>query len=142
MSDQSEKSSQGEFRSLITNGIILVVVWFVAFIGIYVYVVILGNGGADVYSEVSPLCFFPFIIVSSIYVGYFMAKFSKNKGKHPWLWAIIGFVTTVGFIVVLPIIVSGIFPGISILFAFLAPVLSTLLTILLINIRRKPPKLT
>jgi hypothetical protein len=98
----------------------------------------------DVFLAFAPFWVFPYLIVSSIYVGYLVARFVKGKRKHVWLWGGAGFALTFLFITRFPILLSPLFPHSSpmifagpAIFAFIAPVISALLIILLISFRRK-----
>lgn len=96
---------------------------------------------ADIALTVAPLCFLPYVLAISVYVGFFMAKLAKGNGKNSWFWGIIGFIITIGFTIGFPLIIafSFLFPHTSpVVFSFLAPFLSTSITALLISIRKKP----
>jgi hypothetical protein len=114
------------------------------FVWLYYYVGVLGNGGVEVFLAFAPFCIFPYLVVISVYVGFYAARFAKGRWKHTWLRGIAGFALTLLFIMGFPILLSPVFPyqgpaifASPVIFAFLAPVLSALLIVLLISIRRK-----
>ena len=105
---------------------------------------VLGKGGGDEFLASAPYFIYAYLVVSSVYVGFFVARFAKGRGKHAWLWGIAGFALTLLFIIRIPSLLSPVFPYQSpeifagpAIFAFLAPVLSALFIVLLISICRK-----
>jgi hypothetical protein len=106
--------------------------------------VVLGNGEGEVFIAYAPYWVFPYLIMVSVYFGLFAFRLTKGIWKHAWLWGNAGFILTILFILGIPSLFSPIFPyqtaeifaGPAI-FAFLAPVLSALLMVMLIFIRRK-----
>jgi hypothetical protein len=134
-------------KKLTTLALIGVVIWglFVAgFIWLVYYVRVSGDGGGELFLAFAPFWIFPYLIVGSVYVGLFAARFAKGRWKHTWLWGITGFALTLLFIMGMPSLLSPVFPyqGPEIfagpaIFAFLAPVFSALLIVLLISIRRR-----
>jgi hypothetical protein len=117
-----------------------ILVFFAAgIVWIFYYVGFLGNGGPDVVLAVVPYCFLPYLMLICIYVGYFMARFARGRRKFAWLWGIIGFVLTAFLAIGLPIMLGPIFPYQSpAIFAFLAPILSTVLLIALVSFPKSP----
>jgi len=98
----------------------------------------------DLFLAFSPYWIFSFLVVNSVYVGLFAATLAKGKRKNRWIWGISGFALTLLFILVLPGLLSNLIPyrgpeifaGPAIL-AFLAPVFSLMIIMLLIFTRRK-----
>ncbi len=127
-----------EIKKLVLIGLSILILFAVGFAWLYYYVDILGNGGGDVFVAFMPFCLIPYLLVISVYIGYFAAKFAEGRWRHAWLWGIGGFALTVLFIIGFPILLSPVFPYQSpAIFAFLAPVLAAFLIVLLISIRRK-----
>ena len=119
-------------------GLAIVLLFAVSFAGFWYYVGVLGNGGVDVLIAFMPVCLLPYVVVISVYVGFFSAKFANRRWQYPWLWGIGGFVLTILFIVGLPLLFASVFPYQSpAIFAFFAPVLSALSMMLFSSIRRK-----
>ena len=105
---------------------------------------VLGNGEGERFLALAPYWVFPYLGVTSAYVGFVAARFARGHWKPAWPWGIAGFMLTLLFITSLPGLASPLFPGQSpeifagpALFAFLAPVLSALLIVLFISIRKK-----
>ncbi|MFH1195509.1 MAG: hypothetical protein V1720_07330 [bacterium] len=133
-----------QLNTLVLVGLLILTLFAAGFVWIYYYVGVMGNGGGEVVLELSPYWVFPFLIVMSSYIGFFAARFAKGKWKHVWLWGIAGFALTLISILGLPSLLSQVFPNQGpvifagpAIFAFLAPVLSAMLLVLLISIRRK-----
>ena len=80
------------------------------FVWLYYYVGVLGNGGVEVFLAFAPFWIFPYLVVISVYVGFFAARFAKGRWKHAWLWGIAGFALTLLFIMGFPILLSPVFP--------------------------------
>jgi len=138
MTDVQESLTRKQLTTLALIGLSILILFAAGFAWIYYYIGVLGNGGVDVFLAVAPFCILPYLIVISIYVAFFMAKFAKGRWRYPWLWGFGGFALTVLFSVGLPILLSPVFPYQSpVIFTFLAPVLSTLAIMLLISIRKK-----
>ena len=125
-------------------GIFIVFGFLLAIVGIFLYDAL---RPANIALTIAPLCVLPYVPAISIYVGFFMSKLAKGKGKNSWVWGIIGFIMTIVFTIGFPLIVilslfssgtNSVFSHTSpVLFSFLAPFLSAPITALLISIRRK-----
>ena len=136
MTDVDNSITTNQLTALALIGLSIVVLFALGFIWIDDY--IMRHGGVDVFLAVAPFYILAYLIVISIYVGFFMAKFARGRWKHSGLWGIGGFVLTVLLSVGFPILLSPVFPYQSpVTFAFVAPVLSTLAMMLLISIRKK-----
>jgi len=142
MTSLDNSSLRKQLTTLAVLGLAILVLFAVVFI--WLYEGVLGNGEGDAFLAYAPFWIFPYLVVSSGYVGFFAARFAKGTGKHASLWGIAGFALTLLFVAGFPGLVSPIFPyqgpvifaGPAI-FAFLAPVFSALLIVLLISIRRR-----
>ncbi|HNQ94496.1 MAG TPA: hypothetical protein PKH47_07445 [Anaerolineales bacterium] len=133
---KSERSfSRKTALKFVIVGILLTISFVVAFFGVLLYIDM--NGGVDVFLALAPFlvlsCLLPYALVLSIYVGTFMAAFSESKGKLYWLWGFFGFAITVGLMYIF-------FVYIAPPFIVLAPVLSTLLTTILIQATNRNAK--
>jgi len=138
MTNMDNSIQKKQLTTLALIGLVILVLFATGFVWLYYYVGVLGNGGVDVFLAFAPYFIFPYLVVISVYVGFFAARFAKGSWKHAWLWGIAGFALTLLFIMGFPILLSPIFPYPSpAIFAFLAPVFSALLIVLLISIRRK-----
>ena len=138
MVEADDTLTSKQLTTLALIGVSLFILFAAGFAWFYYYVDFLGHGGGDLFIAFAPFCFFPYLVVISIYVGIFTTKFAKGKWKYPWLWGISGFLLTVLLIIGLPLSLESVFPHQSpAIFAFVAPVLSTPLIMLLISIRRK-----
>jgi hypothetical protein len=131
-----------QLATLALLGWLILVLFAVGFA--WLHEIVLGNGEGEVFLAFAPYWVYPYLVVNSVYVGYFAARFAKGRWKRAWLWGIAGFALTLLSILGLPGLLSPIFPYRSpeifagpAIFAFLAPVLSALLMVLLISIRRK-----
>ena len=140
MTSKIESLSRKQLMNLGAIGIILVLSFIAVFFFTLVY-----NGGLLADRGPGVIIVFvvsfsiSYLIVISVYVGYLVSAFARGRRSYPFLWAIIGFVLTMVAIILLYRLPSSLFPFWSpIFFAFLAPILSALLTILLIVSRRKP----
>jgi hypothetical protein len=125
-------------------GFLILGLFAAGFVWLVYYVRVSGDGGGELFLAYAPYWTFPYLIVSSVYVGFFAARFAKSRWQHTWLWGTVGFILTLILILGFPSLLSTIFPYQSheifagpAIFAFLAPVLSSLLIVLLISIRRK-----
>jgi len=131
-----------QLTTLALFGLLILAMFVVAFV--WLVEGALPNGGGEDFLALAPYWLYPYLVVTSIYVGFFSSRFAKGRRKHAWLWGIAGFALTLLSIVGLPRLCSPAFPpqGPEIFagpafFAFLAPVLSALLLVLCISIRRK-----
>ncbi|NUO80348.1 hypothetical protein HUU05_09755 [candidate division KSB1 bacterium] len=131
-----------QLTTLALLGFMILVLFTVGFI--WLYWGVLGNGEGEVFLAFAPYWVFPYLAVVSVYAGFFAAKFARGRSQHAWLWGIAGFALTLLFILGFPSLLSPVLPNPGPLifagpaiFAFLAPVLSALLMMLLISLRRK-----
>ena len=144
MTTMDNSITKKQLTTLALIGVVILALFAAGFVWLYYYVGVLGNGGGEVVLALAPFWIFPYLVVISVYVGFFAARFAKGTWKHAWLWGIAGFALTLLFILGFPILLSpvvpypspAIFAGPAIL-AFVAPVLSALLIVLLISLRRK-----
>ena len=133
-----------QLTTLALMGLVILALFAAGFVWLYYYVGVLGNGGGEVVLALAPFWIYPYLVVISLYVGFFAARFARGRWKHAWLWGIAGFSLTLLFIPGFPFLLSPLFPdpgpvifaGPAIL-AFVAPVLSALLIVLIISLRRK-----
>jgi hypothetical protein len=73
----------------------------------------------------------------SLYVGYFAGKVAKGRWRFFWLWGVAGFLLTLISIKNLPQLLVPVFSYRSvIIFPFIAPVLSAVLILSIIGIRK------
>jgi len=108
---------QGHF---VTLEILLILGFLIPFQLMQSYV--MDHGGVDIYMLIALPCLVGYAIVMSLYVGYFMGSSAGSKGKPSLLWFVLGILMTLG-----SIFVFGIF----------GPLLSTLLSLLMIRLRKK-----
>jgi len=144
MANMDNSLTKKQLTTLALIGLLILVLFAAGFVWFYYYVGVLGNGSEDVFLAFVRFWIFPYLVVISVYVGFFAARFAKGRWKRACLWGIAGFVLTLLSILGLPGLLSPIFPYRSpeifagpAIFAFLAPVLSAILMVLLISIRRK-----
>ena len=142
MTIMDNSTTKKQLTTLALLGLLILVLFAAGFV--WLYVGVLGNGGGEVFLAYAPFWVFPYLVVISVYIGFFAARFAKGRWKHVWLWGIAGFALTLVFILGLPSLLSPVFPypspaifaGPAIL-AFVAPILSAVVIVLLISIRRK-----
>jgi len=142
MTTMDNSITKKQLTTLALIGSLILVLFAASFVWLYYYGVVLGNG--DEVLAYAPFWIYPYLVVISVYVGFFAARFAKGRWKHAWLWGIAGFALTLLFILGFPSLLSPVYPYQSpVIFAgpaivaFLAPVFSALLIVLLISIRRK-----
>ena len=142
MTAMNNSITKKQLTTLALLGLLILVLFAAGFV--WLYKGVLGNGGGEVFLALAPYWVFPYLVVISVYVGFFAARFAKGRWEHAWLWGIVGFALTLLFILGFPSLLSSVFPYQSpvifagpAIFAFVAPVLSALLIVLLISIRRK-----
>jgi hypothetical protein len=130
-----------QLTTLALIGLVILVLFAAGFVWL---LRVLGSGDGDVFLALAPYWVFPYLAVTSVYVGFFAARAAKGRWKHAWLWGIAGFALTLLFLLGFPILLSPVFPyqGPAIfagrpIFAFLAPILSGVVIALLVSIRRK-----
>ena len=124
------------------TGLSILVLFAACFVWLYYEGAVLGHG--EEVLAYAPFWIYPYLVVSSVYVGFFVASLAKSRWKHAWLWGVAGFALTLLFILVIPGLLSAVFPipGPEIfagpaIFAFLAPILSAPLVVLFISMREK-----
>ena len=144
MTNMDNSISKKQLTPLALIGLLILFLFAASFVWFINYAGVLGNGGEDVFLAFLRFWIYSYLVVISVYVGFFVARFAKGKWKHAWLWGIAGVPLTLLFILGFPSLLSPIFPhqssvifGGPAIFAFLAPVLSALFIMLLISIRRK-----
>ena len=144
MTTMDNSITKKQLTTLALIGLVILVLFAAGFIWLHYYVRVSGIGGGEVVLALSPFWLYPYLVVSSVYVGFFTARFAKGRWKHAWLWGIAGFALTLLSIIGIPSFLSPVFPYQSPeifagppIFAFLAPVLSASFVVLLISIRRK-----
>ena len=144
MTAMNDPISKKKLTTLTLIGVVILGLFAAGFVWLVYYVRVSGDGGGELFLAYAPFWIFPYLVVSSVYVGFFAAAFAKGKWKHTWLWGITGFALTLLFIMGMPSLLSPISPFQNpeifagpALFAFLAPIFSALLIGLLISIRRK-----
>ena len=137
MTTMDNSITKKQLTTLALLGLLILVLFATGFVWLY-------YGDVDVFLAFAEFYIFPYVVVISVYVGFFAARFAKGRSKHAWLWGIAGFALTLIFIIGFPSLLSPVFPYASpaifagpAIFAFLAPVLSALIIVLLISIRRK-----
>ena len=142
MTTMDNSITKKQLIALVLIGLIILVLFAACFVWLYYNGVVLGNG--DEVLVYAPFWIYPYLVVISVYVGFFASRFARGRCKHAWLWGIVGFALTLLFILGFPSLLSPIFQNQSpeifagpAIFAFLAPVLSALLIVLLMSIRRK-----
>jgi len=126
-------------------GLIIMSLFIAGFLWLVYYIRANGDAGGEKFLEYAPYWVFPYLIVMSLYVGFLSTRIAKGKWKYTWLWGIIGFTQTLFLILIIPSIISPIFPDQRfVVFAgpalsvFLAPIISAVLILLLIKtLKRK-----
>lgn len=143
MNNMDNAITKKQRTTLTLLGLGILILFAAGFAWLYYYVGVWGHGGGAVL-EFAPFWIYPYLIVTSVYVGFLAARFARARWKHPWLWGIAGFALTLLFIFGFPSLFLPIFPNPSpaifagpAIVAFLAPVLSALLIVLLISTRKK-----
>ncbi len=138
MADLNASLTRKQLTKLGLIGLSLLILFAAGFAWFWYYVGVLEHGGVDVLMAFLPVCLLPYIVVITGYAGFFTAQFAKGKWQHSWLWGIAGSGLTILLIIGLPMLLEPMFPYQSpAIFVFLAPVVSTLLIVSLISIRRK-----
>ncbi len=137
MTTMSNSITSKQLTTLVLIGLLILALFAASFVWL-VY------GGAEVFPAFAEYWIYPYLGVSSFYVGFLAARITKNRGKHAWLWGIAGLALTLLFIMGLPSLLTPVFPysdpaifaGHAI-FAFIAPVLSALFILRLTALSRK-----
>lgn len=129
--------------TLALTGLLVLVLFAAGFV--WLYQGVLGNGEGETFLAYAPFWVFPYLVVNSLYVGFFAASFAKGRRKPAWLWGVAGFALTILFILSLPSLFSPLFPDQSpeifagpAIVAFLAPILAALVLMLVLSTRSKP----
>ena len=91
MITMDNSTTKEQLTTLALIGLVILGLFAAGFVWLYYYVGVLGNGGGEVVLALSPYWVFPYLVVSSVYVGFFAARFATGRGKHAWLWGIAGF---------------------------------------------------
>jgi hypothetical protein len=133
-----------QLTTLALFGLAILALFAAGFVWLYYYLGVLDNGGGVIVLALAPFWISPCLVVTSSYVGFFAGRFANGVGKQAGPWGSAGFAMTILFITVLPSSLSAVFPYQSpvifagpAIFAFLAPLLSALLIVLLLSLRRK-----
>ena len=129
MPNEVEPLSRKVFAGFITVGILLIISFIATYLSMESY--IMDHGGVDVYIAVAPICISAYILVISLYVSIFVASYARSQRSLSGIWAVVGFALTVGAIIIFAFFFH------SPLFAVLAPILSTFVTISLIRVMKK-----
>ena len=144
MTATNDPITKKKITTLTLIGVVILGLFAASFVWLVYDVRVSGDGGGELFLAYAPFWIFPYLTISSVYVGFFAAVFAKGRWKHPWLWGITGFALTFLFVMSMPSLLSPIFPFQSpeifagpAIFAFLAPIFSALLIVLLISIRGK-----
>lgn len=119
-------------------GLIIIILFAVGFIWLHT------NYKSEEFLSLAPYWIYSYLGVTGLYSGFFTAGFAKAKGKRRPLWGFIGSLLTLILTLTIPGLLSPLIPyegpeifaGPAIL-AFLAPVLSVIITLLLISINKK-----
>ncbi|MBL8207945.1 MAG: hypothetical protein JNM09_27170 [Blastocatellia bacterium] len=142
MTTMDNSITKKQLKTLALLGSLLLVMFAAGFV--WLYQGVLGQGRGEDFLAYAPFWLYPYLIVSSVYVGFLAVRFAKGRWKQAWRWRIAGFALTLLFIVSFPSLLSPIFPSQTpeifagpAIIAFLAPVLSALVIVLLISIRRR-----
>ena len=130
--------------TLILVGIVVWGLFIAGYVWLVSYVAVSGEGGGGLFLAYAPFWILPYLIVCSVYVGFLSARFATGRWKHAWFWGLAGFALTLLFILGGPGLLSPVYPYQSpeifagpAIFAFMAPILSALLIMLLISSRVK-----
>ena len=86
MTNMDNSIQKKQLTTLALIGLVILVLFATGFVWLYYYVGVLGNGGVDVFLAFAPYFIFPYLVVISVYVGFFAARFAKGSWKHAWLW--------------------------------------------------------
>ncbi len=133
-----------QLTTLALLGLLILVLFAAGFVWFSLYVSVLGNGSEDGFLAFLRFWIYPYLVVISVYVGFFASRYAKGKWKHAWLWGIAGVPLTLLLILGFPGLLLPLFPhqgpvifGGPAIFTFLAPGLSAMIMVLLISLRRK-----
>ena len=144
MTEADNSITKKQLTTLALIGLVILALFAAGFLWLVYHVRVSGDGGGEAFLAYAPYWLYPYLVVSSVYAGFFAAQFAKGRRKHAWPWGIAGFALTLLLIIGLPGLLSPLFPNQSpeifagpAIFAFLAPVLSALIIMLLISIPGK-----
>lgn len=70
-----------QLTALALTGLVILALFAAGFVWLYFYGV-LGNGGGEVVLALAPFWIYPYLVVVSLYVGFFAARFAKGRWKH------------------------------------------------------------
>lgn len=142
MTTMAESITKKQLTNLVLLGLSILLLFAAAFV--WLYAGVLGNGRGEAFLAYAPFWVFPYLVVNSVYAGFFAARFARDRGTFAWPWGIAGFALTLLCILGIPSLLSPLFPYESpeifagpAIFAFAAPMLSVLLIVLLISMRRR-----
>ena len=131
-------TTKKQLTTLTLIGLLILFLFAASFIWLY------QNVKGEEFLALAPYWVFPYLGVTSLYATFSSARLAKGRGKNTWFWGITGFALTLIFMLVFPSLLSPVFPDQSpeifagpAIFAFIAPMLSLLLLVLLISFRRK-----
>jgi hypothetical protein len=100
----------------------------------------------EAFLALAPWFVYPYLAVTSLYAGYFCARFAQGRVKSAWVWGLAGAALCLALVLGLPRFMAQVLPNTGTeLFAgqagvaFLAPLLAVLLLVLLISPRRRLP---
>jgi len=82
MTDIENIPTRKQLTTLGLIGLSILILFAAGFVGIYYYMGVLEHGGVDVFLAFAPFCILPYLSVTSIYSGSFIAKFAKGKWRH------------------------------------------------------------
>lgn len=142
MATTAESITKKQLTNLVLLGLSILLLFAAAFV--WLYVGVLGRGRGEAFLAYAPFWVFPYLVVNRVYAGFFAARFARGRGTFAWPWGIAGFALTLLCILGIPNLLAPLFPyqtpeifaGPAI-FAFAAPMLSVLLIVLLISMRRR-----
>jgi hypothetical protein len=144
MATMDNSITKKQLTTLALLGFLILGLFVAGFVWLVYSVRVSGAGGGELFLAYAPYWTFPYLIVGSVYVGFFAARFAQGRWKQTWFWGISGFALTLIFLIGIPRLLANVFPfpspeifGGPAIFAFLAPILSALLLALLISRRSK-----
>jgi len=124
-------------------GTAIVALFAAAFVWLYYAGGAVSDGDGELFLTLAPYWVYSFLIVNSVYAGYFAVSVARGRWKYVWPWAVAGVVVTLGCIIGFPGLMSPIFPNSSpvifagpAMFAFAAPLVSGATLWLFISLRR------
>lgn len=145
--NNSESQSDNRMNTPLTNrqfilpsiaGLIIIILFAVGFIWLYT------SYKGEEFLSLAPYWIYSYLGVTSLYSGFFTARFAKSKGRKILLWGFLGSLLTIIFTITIPGLLSPLIPYVGpeifagpAILAFLAPVLSVGIILLLIYILEK-----